>query len=55
MYTVTAMPINLFYLSETSAAWDAVDLAATIIFGIDIVICFFSAYTDSNGLVVTKP
>lgn len=55
LYTVTAMPVNLFYLSEASPTWDAVDLAATIIFAIDIVICFVSAYTDSNGVLVTKP
>jgi hypothetical protein len=52
VYTITAMPINLFFLSSSSTAWYALDTAVSILFGIDIIVCFFSAYVDDNGVLI---
>ena len=53
LYTVSAMPINLFFVSSTSAVWDAIDTTVSVLFGVDILLCFFSAYIDANGVLIT--
>lgn len=47
------MPINLFFVSSTSAVWDAIDTTVSVLFGADILLCFFSAYIDANGVLIT--
>lgn len=54
VYTVVAMPINLFYLQSTGPSWYWTEIAVSVVFGIDIILSFFTAYKDTNGLIVTS-
>lgn len=53
IYTVTAMPIDLFYLANDGNVWSALDTTVAVIFGVDIILCFFSAYIDDNNTLIT--
>ncbi len=53
VYTVTAMPINLFFISSSSFTWNVIDTFVSVLFGVDITLQFFSAYIDESGILVT--
>lgn len=56
LYSVVTVPFNLSFLGGTvSASWDIVDNVVDVMFGIDIVMQFFTSYVDpESSLLMTR-
>ncbi|OMJ85032.1 hypothetical protein SteCoe_13754 [Stentor coeruleus] len=53
MWTASVTPYEICFIDDTSGAWFGIDLVIDILFFIDIVINFVSAYPDFEGKLVT--
>ena len=54
LYTVIVLPVRVAF-SPVSDQIDPIDVIVDVLFFTDIIINFFSAYKDSNGIIVTNP
>jgi hypothetical protein len=54
IYTATVLSYRICFIDSTTVFWSIFDLAANVIFGIDIIINFLSAYYDSENVLVTN-
>jgi lipid-A-disaccharide synthase-like uncharacterized protein len=55
-YTAIITPFRVAFLidSDDSISWNIIDYVTDSIFGIDIIVNFFSAYYDSNDDLITS-
>ena len=55
LFSAISIPYRLGLHIKTDAAWSAVDAVNELVFGIDIVLCFFTAYEQSDYALHTVP
>jgi hypothetical protein len=53
-YTALIVPVRVCFIDETSAPIFILDLVIDISFFLDIVLTFFTAYTEKGALVINK-
>ena len=54
MYTATVMPFEVFFITDSSTVWLAIEIALTVAFGIDMLLCFNLAYQDRHGHIISS-
>lgn len=54
IYTATILPYRVCFVETTDTFYEIFDLLMNIIFGLDILISFFSAYYDEDNILVTN-
>lgn len=55
IYTVTVMPVNLFYGgSNEHRVWYIIDTVVAVLFGMDMLIQLNSVYHNSSGVLITS-
>lgn len=54
LYTVTLMPYKLsFYDTSTDYTFDIIENIVQSLFGLDIILSFFSAYYNEHDVLIT--
>ncbi len=54
IYTATILPFRVCFIEEYDPIYYYFELVMNIIFGIDVIISFFSAYYDDDNVLVTN-
>lgn len=54
VYTALVMPVRITFFDDSIVAWVVCDWVLDIIFMVDIVINFFSAYFDSEENLIAE-
>ena len=54
LYTAAIMPFEVFFITDSSTVWLAIEIALTVAFGIDMLLCFNLAYHDRHGHVISS-
>ena len=53
-YTITLMPYRISFIEEYDENWAMFENIMNVIFGIDILVNFLTAYTDKDDNLVTS-
>ena len=53
-YTATILPYRVCFIEENIDFFTNFDMIMNIVFGIDIVVSFISAYYDEDNILVTN-
>ncbi len=53
LYTATIMPFEIFFVQDSGGTvWIAIEYLLTILFSLDMLLCFNFAYQDQHGHIV---
>lgn len=52
--SATILPYRVCFVDESSEFYDVWDQVMNVVFGIDIIVSFFSAYYDDDNILVTN-
>ena len=53
LYVIIVIPFKISFIEETYPGWDIFDYVMDGFFFVDIILTFFSAYTDDNDAIIT--
>ena len=54
-YTITIMPFRVCFVDDTTVGWYWIEIVVQVLFGIDMIISFLSAFHDKDGALITSP
>jgi len=52
MYTVTLMPYRVAFEDSSALSWTIIEYLVQCLFGLDIIVCFFSAYYNDHEILI---
>ena len=53
LITAIVTPYRISFVDTSSLLWDLIDYTFDLLFGVDIIVSFLSAYVDEKNKVVT--